>query len=357
MRSSPVIVRGFDRSNLRLTVLPCADEEAKRKALFIKLSRAERPGIICVATRKRAERLGVELAERGEEVAVYHGGMTPAEKTAAEDAFRKDEALVLVTADASSLRLDKPDVRFVFHYDVADSLESYCEEIGHAGRDGRPAEAILFYRRADLHLRRLLASGGEVEDQIVQRVLHAIRESPEPHKPRELSTTLDLAVGKVAAAIHGLDAVGAVTIQATGEVAAGSEVADIEETARQATLAQADFRRLEMMRSEMMQAYAEIDFCRRQYLLNYFGEPSHGPCRNCDNDLVEPNMFDITPVELPIDPLRPFPMKSWVVHPQWGRGLVIRYEHNKIEILFEEVGYKTFLLQMVLDKGLLKPLT
>lgn len=357
MRSPRVIVHGFDRPNIRLSVLPCTDEDSKKKALFIKLSRAERPGIVYVATRKHAEQLGEELADRGEEVAVYHGGMNAADRAAAQDAFMNDEASVIVATNAFGMGIDKPDVRFVFHYDVADSLDSYYQEIGRAGRGGLPAEAILFYRRADLHLHRFFASGGQVENQVVERVLHAIRESPEPHKPRELSAALDLASGKVAAAIHGLDAVGAVEIQATGEVAPASQAADIEEAARQAVRAQADFRRLEMSRIEMMQAYAEIDFCRRQYLLNYFGEPYHGPCHNCDNDRNDLATVTAAPDQFPDDPLKPFPLKSWVVHSQWGRGLVARYERNKIVILFDEAGYKTFLLQMVVDNGLLKPLT
>lgn len=106
----------------------------------------------------------------------------------------------------------------------------------------------------------------------------------------------------------------------------------------------------------MMQAYAEIDSCRRQFLLNYFGEPYEGPCHNCDNDRDEPNAINATPVQLPEDPFKPFPLKSWVVHPQWGKGMVARYDRNKIVILFDEAGYKTFLLQMVLDNNLLKPL-
>jgi len=347
----------IDRPNIHLNVIACTDEESKRKALLIKLGRAKRPGIVYVATRKHAEHLGEELAQRGEAVAVYHGGMNASERAVAQESFMSGAAPLIVATSAFGMGIDKPNVRFVYHYDVADSLDSYYQEIGLAGRDGNPAEAILFYRRADLHLHRFFASGGQVDGAIVERVLHAIHEIPEPHKPRELSDMLDLSSGKVAAAIHGLDAVGAVRILATGEVAAEPLAADQEEAARQAVQAQDAFRRLEMSRIEMMQAYAEIDYCRRQFLLNYFGEPYEGPCHNCDNDPGESSTINTLPPQLPEDPFKPFPPKSWVGHPQWGKGMVARYDHNKIVILFDEAGYKTFLLQMVLAYGLLKPLT
>ncbi|MFL5691775.1 MAG: RecQ family zinc-binding domain-containing protein, partial [Ktedonobacteraceae bacterium] len=123
---------------------------------------------------------------------------------------------------------------------------------------------------------------------------------------------------------------------------------DLSEAAEEAVQMQESRRQFDRSRIEMMRGYAEVHGCRREYLLNYFGEPFEGPCGFCDN--CEAGIV----VEESEDKL-PFPLNSRVVHATWSEGVVLRYEGDKIIVLFDEVGYKVLSLAIVMEKGLLKP--
>jgi ATP-dependent DNA helicase RecQ len=96
----------------------------------------------------------------------------------------------------------------------------------------------------------------------------------------------------------------------------------------------------------MMRRFAEVHDCRREFLLNYFGEPLQGPCGNCDNcDAgIGAGMGEM-----------PFPLESRVVHPEWGTGVVQRYEDDTMVVLFDDIGYRTLSVPVVRRRGLLTP--
>jgi ATP-dependent DNA helicase RecQ len=178
--------------------------------------------------------------------------------------------------------VDKPDVRFVFHYDISDSLDSYYQEIGRSGRDGLPATAMLFYRPADIHLHRFFASGGRATADQIGDVAALLRDG-KALEARGISECLGLSRAKVNTALIGLEDLGVIERLPTGAVrraarkvdpvAAADEAAVLEERRRQAVLS----------RIEVMQQYAELATCRRQFLLNYFGDAAGGSCDRCDN--------------------------------------------------------------------------
>lgn len=103
----------------------------------------------------------------------------------------------------------------------------------------------------------------------------------------------------------------------------------------------------------MMRGYAETTECRRQFLLGYFGEQLDGPCGNCDNcsEGTAQEHADAAPADTP------FPVETPVEHSEWGNGIVMRVEDDRITVLFEEVGYKTLALAAVVDNDLLRPRT
>jgi ATP-dependent DNA helicase RecQ len=345
MRDPKVVVGGFDRPNLWLGVLHCRDEKEKTAALLDAVAGAEKPGLVYVATRKRADELAEQIGEAGTTARSYHAGMSSKQRDAVQAAFMEDDVDVVVATIAFGMGVDKPNVRFVFHYDVSDSVDSYYQEIGRAGRDGEPARALLFFRPEDLGLRRFFAGSGQVAVDEIERVARTVDERAEPIAPSALADEVGLSHTKLMAAVSRLEEAGALDVLATGEVTAVEDDVDPAEAAEQAAAAQERSRAFDRSRIEMIRGYAELADCRREYLLNYFGEPVAEPCGNCDNCEAGRTVEDVGE--------QPFAVGVRVRHDAWGEGLVQRYEGDKMVVLFDDVGYKTLAVELVARDGLL----
>ncbi len=347
MHEPRLIVHGFNRPNIWLGVERFEDERGKRQALLDQVASAAKPGIVYAATHRHAEELGA----RGLRARSYHAGLKPHERDATQEAFMRDELDVIVATTAFGMGIDKPNVRFVFHHDISESLDAYYQEIGRAGRDGEPARAILFYRPEDLGLRRFFAGSGHVDVAAAERVAHTVQKHhQEPVEPGELRAETDLSQSKLGTAISRLEEVGVLEVTATGEVAATADMRDAHAVAEVAVQAEERHHLFVHSRIEMMQGYAEVMDCRRGYLLNYFGEPVHEPCGYCDN-------CDAGIVVVEDKSAEPFPIDSRVAHQRWGEGLIVRYEGDKMVVLFDTIGYKTLAIALVVENGLLRPAT
>src|SRR5215211_8045103 len=315
MREPRIVVRGFDRPNIRLAVEGFADEEDKREALIAHVIDAPKPGIVYAATRKHTEELAASLVEHGVDAVAYHAGMAAGERTRVQEAFMSDAAEVIVATTAFGMGVDKLNVRFVYHLDVSESVDAYYQEIGRAGRDSDPAEAILFYRPEDLNLRRFLASSGQVDAEQITRVADAVQDAVEPLQVEVISEEADLSQTKVMIALNRLEETGAVEVRPSGEVVATANE-DVAGAAEEAAEAQQNLRESARSRIEMMRGYADMTDCRREYILNYFGEIYPPPCDNCDNCLAGRSLTRSSSAQ-------PFPINSRVVHKKWGPGLVM----------------------------------
>ena len=146
-------VSSFDRPNLSLTVKKGYTPKEKTKFIinFIK-ARPMDAGIVYCLSRAGTEKLAKELNDNGIHAAAYHAGMSAEDRAATQTMFKQDDLLVVCATIAFGMGIDKSNVRWVIHFNMPKSMESYYQEIGRAGRDGAPAETILFYSMNDIIL-------------------------------------------------------------------------------------------------------------------------------------------------------------------------------------------------------------
>jgi ATP-dependent DNA helicase RecQ len=345
MRDPEILVRGFDRPNIWLGVERFHDAHAKRRALIERVRDEPKPGIVYSATRRLAEELAEELREAGVDAEHYHGGMNKKQRLQAQERFMDDAVEVIVATTAFGMGIDKANVRFVFHSEPSDSVDSYYQEIGRSGRDGEAARAILFHRTEDLGLRRFFAGGGQVDEEQIRTVAETVREHGSPVPASELREELQLSQSKLTTAVSRLEDVGAVRVLATGEVEPTGVGDDLDGKVEAAFADQGDRMEFDRSRVAMMGAYADATTCRREFVLTYFGESFQPPCGNCDN-------CDAGLVEAVAE--GPFAAGSRVLHEKWGGGLVQRYEEGQVVVLFDSVGYKKLGLDLVEERGLLR---
>jgi ATP-dependent DNA helicase RecQ len=141
------LVASFDRPNIQITVVP-ADSRTQQVGRFIK-KHAGQAGIVYCLSRKTCETVAEFLKMQGVRAAAYHAGLATQERDRVQEGFLKDDIDIVCATIAFGMGIDKSNVRFVLHYNLPKNLESYYQEIGRAGRDGLPSEAVLFYSYSD----------------------------------------------------------------------------------------------------------------------------------------------------------------------------------------------------------------
>jgi RecQ family ATP-dependent DNA helicase len=172
LASAQLFIKGFWRDNLAVEAKECPRKERHALVASLLKDKGATPAIVYVPTRKEADALATTLA--GLKAVPYHAGMEPEHRSRSQQAFMADEAAIVVATVAFGMGVDKADIRTVIHTSLSGSIENYYQEIGRAGRDSRPARAILLYAWADRKLLEFLHSHSYPAPDALRKVLRKV---------------------------------------------------------------------------------------------------------------------------------------------------------------------------------------
>jgi ATP-dependent DNA helicase RecQ len=278
-----VFVSGFDRPNLFLEVARVPGDEEKMGRILA-LSRNEGPGLVYAATRKNVAKVVATLRRHGVLALGYHAGMDDAERTAVQDRFHRGDAPVIVATNAFGMGVDRSDVRFVAHFDVPRSLEAWYQEIGRAGRDGKPSLALLLFNFADVAMQRRMIDASHPREPLLRRLWDEAREMGEGSidslaeragaRPQDAQAAL-----KLFARSGHLERSRGREAQSFAVRATGVSFDDLGIDLETAAARLLHERRM----LDRMVRFVDEKSCRRRAVLRYFGDPSAPlSCAACD---------------------------------------------------------------------------
>lgn len=312
-------VSGFDRPNLSIEVVHTEKEREKIARIRSLARQVPGSGIIYASTRKAVEQVSGKLKALDLKVSMYHAGMTDVQRVKAQDEFMSGRTQMIVATNAFGMGIDKPDIRFVVHYQMPGSIEAYYQEIGRAGRDGLPSTCVLLFNYADKNTHDFFIEGSYPDISVVKQVYDALAATE--LRRIELSTSeIARRVGErnemaVQSALYVLERAGHIqrTAAALNRGARGAQqgrsILMLDSVpATQLRVDPRDVSRrgeLERRKLRAMIDFCYSDYCYRAHILNYFGDRHHerqcGTCGNCQPKASVPVVYEPEPVRVPSD--------------------------------------------------------
>ena len=275
MQEPALFVHGFRRTNLALEVVEMPKPERNAFLGRYLADASTRPAIVYAPSRKAAEDLAAELGRRFP-AAAYHAGLEPAVRERVQRSFLAGELEVVVATIAFGMGIDKADIRTVMHASLPGSVEAYSQEIGRAGRDGRPSRAILLHSYADRKMHESFFERDYPEAEALARVARVLTEDFQP--PEQLWTRLKMDPEVFGRAVDKLAAQGAVGFDMEGQVRSLLSSTEAGKW-RAGYESQRMHRRAQL---EGMVAFAEATQCRMSAMVRHFGDRAGAPCGQCD---------------------------------------------------------------------------
>ncbi|MBR8456627.1 ATP-dependent DNA helicase RecQ [Burkholderia dolosa] len=385
----PTIVRtGTYRPNLHYRVIHTGAGHGRReaaRALELKQQRLldltgelQGSGIVYVATVRDVQRVWAWLAASGESVARYHGRLTANERREQQDRFMNGDARLIVATNAFGMGIDKPDVRFVIHYQIPGSLDAYYQETGRAGRDGENADCVLLFDLNDRRIQQFFLAGKYPDAELVVQVFDAIAgtASGERHETaspaaasgrapvsgKALAEKLtDVPSGKLDVALAML--IDARIVQRDRQhryrLRHGAEPAQLRDAIPAAAQQFQQMRERDRDALQRMIDYAQSARCRWRLMLEYYEEHTKiERCGTCDNCVHPPQVEPLPEVHSPAAIARRRTARMAEQKRGWARGEkarvarfgvgeVVMSTDEQVAILFPDGNVRTFVANRV----------
>jgi ATP-dependent DNA helicase RecQ len=344
LTDAKTIVKGFDRPNLCYQVYRAENDAGKLKLLkeFFVDEEISGTGIIYTATIANAMEVRDFLDQQlGIAAAVYHSKLPKKDRAETHELFMNEKIRAVVATNAFGLGIDKPNIRFVVHYDLPGSLEAYTQEAGRAGRDGAPSRCTLIYRMSDTRVQKYFLTGKYPDIEEVQTIfatLEYFRGQEDGVSLNDLRKISQLPLTKLKVILALLKKARFIEMHTRSRYALTSDA--IRNKDLVLNLHHYETKKAyDQSKLAMMLQYAESRSCRRRFILNYFGEDyESADCGACDNcrlhgaQATQNSDFHIADI---------------VTHPKFGQGTIERTEKDLVTVLFPSFGYKTLLASAI----------
>ena len=284
-------ISGFERPNLSFTITP-VEKVAQKYGRLKKVLAEHQTGIVYCATRKKVEEVAETVHSWGFKCIAYHGGMTDQEREDTQNQFISRKADIAVATNAFGMGIDRPDVRFVVHFEIPGSVEAYYQEAGRAGRDGEASVCELFFNYADTRTQEFFIEGvnpgaGMIRD-VYRFLLSESDENYESHRTIDdikdgIGAKNGMAVGACLSALargRWIERFDVADSRRKGTRLLQPEVSSADLGLDEAALEEKERRDREKLEKMVQLCYANT--CRQQWVLEYFGEVDAPLCGSCD---------------------------------------------------------------------------
>ena len=291
LRSAFETVSGFSRPNLSLSITS-VEKAAQKDERMRAVIDAHKTGIVYCATRKKVDAVSETLASWGVKCVAYHGGMSDQERERAQEIFIKRKADVAIATNAFGMGIDRPDVRFVIHYEIPGSVEAYYQEAGRAGRDGESSVCEMLFNYADTRTQEFFIEGANPTANTIRSIYQYLQNQAD--KEYEVHRTLDeisegadvknpMCVGSALSVLARSGYIERFDIQ--GKRMRGTRLLKPDVLTRQLQLDETAIEEKDSRDREKLKAMVEMCYsrtCRQQWILMYFGEENPDTCGSCD---------------------------------------------------------------------------
>ena len=293
MREPVVYVSGFARPNLAVNIRAVNSNQDKF-ARILELAHQHRTGIIYCATRKSVEKVSKRLKEEHLDHITYHGGMDSDTRDQMQDRFIQGGIDLAVATNAFGMGIDRPDIRFIAHFEIPGSVEAYYQEAGRAGRDDQPATCDLLFNYADKRIQEMFLEGSNPPLPVIHALYELLRDkADEQHEirlsgddlrqhlgpgtnPMAINTALSILVRN-----HAIE-----RFDIPGQRLRGTRLLQPQLDAHQLeidTAALADKAQRDSAKLNAILKFAYSRSCRQQWILDYFGETEARTCGQCNS--------------------------------------------------------------------------